>query len=233
MSATNRHGLARQPHDFYETPAGCIDAILDELGIDASYAGMVLDPGCGNGIILERLHVRAPKAESYGVDIQSSLIDLARAREIPTANFAVGDFLKMPVRDVDLVIANPPYKDAEAFVRRALECVAKRKGIVAMLLPDGFKGSRARLPLHKAHGSGMVCMVPRPSFNGGGTDSTNYAWFVWGRGWAGRWYVKEWRPARVAKPRRPKREPKVIDCVEGLGIVLEGGPPGLGAGSWS
>lgn len=201
MSSTNRGGLSRQPHDFYETPGACVDAILDEIGVGPDYSGVVLDPGCGNGVILERVYARAPKAETYGVDIQGPLVEQARARGIPTANVTEGDFLTLPVSDCDLVIGNPPYKHALAFVERALACVAKRKGTVAMLLPEGFKGSRGRLAFHKAHPSDVFGLVPRPSFNGGGTDSTEYAWFVWGPRRGGRWAIKEWKRKPAPKLR--------------------------------
>ncbi len=76
----------------------------------------------------------------------------------------------------DLVIGNPPYNQAEACVRHALE-VAPR---VAFLLRLSFLGSAGRVALFRERPPVAVYMVsPRPSFTGGGTDSSEYAFIVW------------------------------------------------------
>lgn len=46
-----------------------------------------------------------------------------------------------------------------------------------------------RADFHRRHPSDVFVLPRRPSFTGGGTDATEYAWFVWGPGRGNRWYV--------------------------------------------
>lgn len=196
MSATNRNGLLRHEHDFYETPTWAIDIVLDVLGIDAAYDGYVIDPGTGTGAIANRVAERAPKADVRGIELAPEL--LARAREVrsPSIAWEEADWLTwQPDGPADLVIANPPYgpRDdrtlAEKFIRKAIE-VAGKKGTVAMLLRFSFLVPKTRRKLRAEFGRpNMHALERRPSFNGSGTDATEYAWFVWGPKSAGRWDV--------------------------------------------
>lgn len=101
----------------------------------------------------------------------------------------------------DLVIANPPFSLAEAFVRRAVEVADE--GIVAMLVRVALLESKERAPFWRDHTPlWQRVLVERPSFTvpdyvdlpqqpdlfgdvhdatppPGGTDPTAYAWFVW------------------------------------------------------
>jgi hypothetical protein len=90
--------------------------------------------------------------------------------------------LAMP-REVDLIIGNPPYFLAEEHVALARETAPW----VAFLLRLSFLGSQERgrtlwsLP-------GLRWLIPisrRPSFTGGGSDASEYAVFVWERGFTG------------------------------------------------
>ena len=76
------------------------------------------------------------------------------------------------------VVGNPPYEHAEGFVRKGIE-LAGPTGIVAMLLRLGFSGSQTRAPLHRELPSDMLVLDRRPSFTGGGTDTSDYAWFIY------------------------------------------------------
>ncbi len=101
----------------------------------------------------------------------------------------------------DLVIANPPFSLAEAFVRRAVEIADE--GIVAMLVRVALVESQERYAFWVDHPPlWMRFLVERPSFTvpdyvdipqqpdlfgevhdvtppPGGTDLTAYAWIVW------------------------------------------------------
>lgn len=187
MSATNRKGLARQPHDFYETPTWAIEAILDELRLNSETDGVIVDAGAGTGAIAERVAYRCPKADLYLVELQQELAGRAIARNIPTANVVVEDFRKwVAPAGVTHVIMNPPYCHAETFVRRALELVGS-KGTVVALLRLGFLAAQCRRALHTDHPSTVYVLPRRPSFNGSGTDATDYGWFVWGPRHGGKW----------------------------------------------
>lgn len=90
--------------------------------------------------------------------------------------------LAMP-REVDLIIGNPPYMLAEEHVT-----LARKTGAwVAFLLRLSFLGSQARARTVWAS-PGLRWLIPisrRPSFTGGGSDASEYAVFVWQRGYEG------------------------------------------------
>jgi hypothetical protein len=82
----------------------------------------------------------------------------------------------------DLIITNPPYKFALDFVACALHTGRD----VAMLLRLNFLASQQRAAFHKQHPSDVYVLPRRPSFAHKRTDSTEYAWMVWGPGRGGR-----------------------------------------------
>jgi hypothetical protein len=80
----------------------------------------------------------------------------------------------------DLVAVNPPYRDAEAFVRRALCASLNPSGVAVFLLRLGFLESRGRVPLFQDRPPAEVqVLTARPSFAHGKTDSTAYGLFFW------------------------------------------------------
>jgi hypothetical protein len=93
----------------------------------------------------------------------------------------VGDFLALtpPLNpDFDVVITNPPYNQALEFVRASL-----RWGkVVVMLLRLNWIASQKRHAFVREHPPDVYVLPNRPSFTGKGTDSIEYAWFVWGQG---------------------------------------------------
>lgn len=207
MSSTNRGGLSRAPGDFYETPEWAVNLVLDELGIGPDFEGYVVDPGSGSGAISLCVAKRAPKADVVGVEASSLLVSDARAKAPENVVFERADFLTWKASGpVDLVIGNPPYgkrltdegegertddRAAEKFILHSLELAAK-KASVAMLLRASFLVPRIRRELR-----GLPCDIlyleSRPSFNGSGCDSTDYAWFVYGPKRGGKWKVLQRR----------------------------------------
>lgn len=217
MSATNRNGLERHPDDFYETPVEAIDAALDALGLDATFAGYIVDAGSGTGAIASRIAIRCPLADVRGVELTPELVAKAQARA-PNVAWEIADWLEwQPDGAPDLVLGNPPYQKmhwdpdviiesgkrkgekgkwmvddkhlAEKFIRKALHVVGKR-GRVGMLLRANYMVPAVRRALRKEFGlPARHELEQRPSFNGSGTDATDYAWHEWGGKRAGRWDV--------------------------------------------
>lgn len=190
MSATGRkraNGTAtvRDPLDYYRTPAYAIDAILPHLREPRVW----LDPGCGDGAIAERVIARWPSARGIGVELDAARAQAASARlrcPVWRDDFLRRGALWEPDGGVDLVIGNPPYKQALEFLRRSLELVAPTRGEVAFLLRVGFleaeRGSE-RDELLEEHPPDVYLLAKRPRFRGdGGGDATTYAWCRW---WAG------------------------------------------------
>jgi SAM-dependent methyltransferase len=158
VSATNR-GTERAALDFYPSPAWSVDIILPHL----PRGGHVVEPGCGDGAIIQRLFAAGWTFENVtGIELDPERAQLCHER---TGAFVVcADYLTHPLIPADVVIGNPSYSLAEAFARRALEQVAERRGTVALLLRTGFASSQERAPFHKAHPSDMHLLPRRPSF---------------------------------------------------------------------
>jgi hypothetical protein len=173
MSSTNRGGQ-RRPQDYYRTPRWAVEALLNELW---GVTGPVLDPGCGDGAILETLRDHG-HTDLIGVEVDPARATLAA----PFCDrLVVGDFLSLDLAGlkVGTVIGNPPYCDAEAFVRHALYLTAPG-GSVHMLLRLAFLAGqrRARGGLWESLDAVRV-LSRRPKFLERGTDSADYAWISW------------------------------------------------------
>lgn len=179
MSSTNRGGL-RHANDLYVTPKWAVDAILPHMGAPTR----VLDPACGDGELLRAAadfwHGRV---QMYGIDIEDRGWPLTDVR----------DALKPePWPVVDMILANPPYSLAFEFVCRALQEARRRNrqnGTCAVLLRLAWLAGQKRAEFHRQHPSDVYVLSKRPSFTGAGTDSADYAWFVWGPDRGGRWFV--------------------------------------------
>lgn len=160
----------------------------------------VLDAGCGTGAILRACGEYWP-AEPLLIGVDTSVDRVRQANEYepyPDRDhfYEVADFFsikgqhfEVPDEDdpggehvalcdlpFDLVIANPPYSDAERFVEHALTIGRT----CCFLLRLNWLASKKRAAFHRAHPSDVFVLPRRPSFTNGGTDATEYAWFVWG-----------------------------------------------------
>ena len=167
MSATGRGGV-RHPDDFYRTPAWCVERLLDAVALPD---GFWLEPWAGDGAIVEatrgwfRRENRPTPAWITNELSADRAPDGARIGDYKTWDFSG-----------DVVLSNPPYKDALACATWALE----RAPVVALLLRLNWLEGAKRAPWHHAHPASVYVLPNRPSFTGKGTDATAYAWFVWG-----------------------------------------------------
>jgi SAM-dependent methyltransferase len=189
VSATGRSDV-RDPDDFYATPSWCIDAILPHL----PSGGRVLDPGCGSGAILRAIMATAPfvHADLFGVEMHEGRAEEARAlfADARKHHIETRDFLTYEGTSFDLVVGNPPFSLAMDFVERSLTLTKPFRGTVAMLLRMNWLASQKRAAFHRANPSDIYVLPRRPSFTPDGkTDSTEYAWFVWGPSRGNRWVI--------------------------------------------
>lgn len=175
-----RSGYARVANDWYVEPPEAVAALFAV----ERFEGHILDPCCGIGTI-----PRVARAHGYRA-AGSDLVDRG-GRMAPGTRGGV-DFLATRRRPVENIVSNPPYRNAEAFVLRALE-LARRK--VAMLLRLAFLEGQERWrriyqrlpPARVWVFRERVAMPPgelldRIEREGG---KIAYAWFVWERGFAG------------------------------------------------
>lgn len=139
-------GAQSDPPGVVYTPRPLADALVELALSDGPLPGRVLDPACGRGALLVAVLRRHPTAEARlraisglrGIDVDPTAIVFARAAlalavaeldpgrlgaAIDAAlqcDLLVQDALTGPVGEpVDLVVANPPYEDASAMVRRS------------------------------------------------------------------------------------------------------------------
>ena len=78
--------------------------------------------------------------------------------------------------DVDLIFTNPPFSLAQEFIEHSMMFAPT----VIMLLRINFLGSQKRYDFWQQFPPDGLCILSkRPSFTGTGTDSIDYAWFIW------------------------------------------------------
>lgn len=183
MSGGSRHRVGGfrakpgedNPHDFFPTPTGVTQAFIKACPLPD---GLWCEPAVGAGHIIDAVGKRK---EWVTFDV----------RPVPAPALSdfhdQCDFLKFDVPGkFDVIITNPPFYLAEEFVRKALSCATH----VAMVLRLAFLESRRREAFHAQFPSDVYVLSRRPSFLGNGaTDSSAYAWFVWGPGRGGRWSI--------------------------------------------
>lgn len=162
----------RDPNDHYPTPliAACLAPYAERFN-----RPHILDIGAGDGAWGRAARALWPDAHITGAELRA--VDPAPEYD----HWHTGDYRTMADSLFDLVIGNPPYRDAEDVVRAALGRVYG-KGAVIMLLRLAFLEGQARgRGLWREHPPVRVrVLCRRPSFTGDGrTDATAYAVFEW------------------------------------------------------
>lgn len=171
----------RDEHDFYPTPQALADAALDLLP-ETFKPIYILDPGAGTGV-WGKAAVRKWDRESDGIELRPARCPNRDNERLYYCQWLDRtDYLTwQPRYFYDLVLGNPPYRHAEAFVRKAI-ALTRPGGYVLFLLRLAFLEGQARgaglwRDLPPAH---VAVCSRRPSFTGNGkTDATAYAVFIW------------------------------------------------------
>lgn len=185
---------AREPDDWYVEPAWCAERLFDV----EPFLGRIWDPACGLGTI-----VAAAQAAGYAAR------GFDRVRRSAHCIDTI-DFLGQVITAGENIVSNPPFRLADpdprrgrrGFVELALERAAFK---VAMLLPANWaRGDRRSRWLETTPLYRVWFLTPRPSMPPGhviaaggkpGNGTTDYAWFVWLKGFDGaptlRWLRRE------------------------------------------
>lgn len=200
MSAKGRGRHDGGDEDYYPTPAWCVHRLLDDCGNVLLDCDTALEPTCGDGAIIRAVESwegvpprwtgQEPRCLAgprwTGLELRRD----ALARETPLVTLATH------VEGVDfrlwanawstppgaphfgLSLGNPPFNIAEMILRGCFSI----SHVTAMLLRVGFLGSDERVDFFRSVGADPALRIlpDRPSFDGVGTDSSTYAWFVWG-----------------------------------------------------
>jgi hypothetical protein len=176
---------ARDPHDYYVEPEFCSRRLF-EL---EKFEGNIVDPACGSGRIVRAAIDAGYDARGYDIVKRGPYCLDER------------DFLHFAwphARPVHNIIINPPFKHCNgragfAFIKRALELAT---GKVALLLPASFDcGAANGAFLASTPFRRKLIITPRPSMPPGaviesgmkpGNGTTDFAFYIWLRGYDGR-----------------------------------------------
>lgn len=175
MSSTNRGGQ-RSEADFYPTPAWCVRRLIEAADLPG---GRWLEPAAGRGDIIRAVDEIRSDVAWTAVELRAECRDALAAATGSPREVHISDFTMLTPREVgsvDVVITNPPYSIGMEMLKHALTMHATR---VVMLLRLNFLASAARAPFMREHAPDVYVLPNRPSFSGRGTDSIEYAWFVW------------------------------------------------------
>lgn len=142
----------------------------------------VLEPGCG------QFAPFAHAAHEKGCIVTAVEKDkITKVKDFPTdyhfLTVANQDYFKPGIylnpQKFNIIATNPPYNVAEEFYNRSMELLHPY-GILTLLLRIQFLSSKKRIPLFRKHPPyevGIFCR--RISFDGVGTDYTEYCQFFW------------------------------------------------------
>lgn len=181
MSAARRQSA--DPLEFYPTPSETTKAILRRVVAPVALRTerlRVLDPCCGEGAILDAVRDTFDCVSCTGIEL-----DEARAAK---AGATHANALEAEWPASDAIVVNPPFSLAMPFVVRAIE--DDTAAVRCFLLRLAFLEGQCRAAFHKQYPSDIFVLPKRPSFSADGrSDSSAYAWFVWGLGYGGRWSI--------------------------------------------
>jgi len=158
----------RRASDAYYTPDDLADVLVGLLPIESE--DDVLEPHCGGGSFVRALLRRTRYVGAFDVD--------PAAAGLAATVSEVCDFLTATLaQQAQWIVGNPPFGDAEAHVRHAIDLSARH---VAFLLRLAFLESSERVAFWADHPCRKVWVLSqRPSFTGGQTDSCAYGFFWW------------------------------------------------------
>lgn len=171
---------ARKPADLYPTPVDCTYSLLPHIADLLPPDALVLEPACADGQMVRPLREFGYRV--IGTDLRPDVtggtggIDFL-AGEGPDPEFGDHAF--------DAVITNPPFKAADAFIRRALEIAP----VAVMLLKAQYWNTANRKGLFRDTKPYMeLNLTWRPAFleaERGKSPLMDCMWVVWKRGHTG------------------------------------------------
>ena len=148
----------RLENDYYPTPQECLTPLLNR--IDFSKVNSFLEPCAGDHRIINQINC----PNKYYAELQEGI-----------------DYLTTDFPQVDLIITNPPFSISLDFIKKSLI----EGKTVCYLQRLNWLGSKLRKDFWNNNIPDKIFVLSkRPQFKkelglGGGTDSTEYCWFIW------------------------------------------------------
>lgn len=173
----------RVSHDFYATPFGATNAILDRVPL----VGDILEPAAGEG------HMSKCLVERYPGKVTST--ELIQRQDKFNCGIQYGvDFLNHDYgRTFPNIVTNPPFNLAQGFVERSLELATDKVLIFAKI--QFLEGEKRRRMFEKHPPKYVYVFSKRQNTLNNGQDVNErgkpwatvlcFAWFVWEVGYTG------------------------------------------------
>jgi hypothetical protein len=160
----------RHAADLYETAPEAVEMLVRHVPLQ----GPVLEPSAGRGAIVRELRRNGLKV--HASDLYDHQAEAALEIEIGV------DFLSMvSMSGCRSIVMNPPFRDAEAHVRHALQLLPDG-GTLAVLLRMTWIAAKGRADLlkhcHAAIIAGRLKMLPPGTQDRGHSGTTDFAWFI-------------------------------------------------------
>lgn len=177
MSA--KHGEPKLVQETYMTPRWVCESLLRECSLPV---GRWLEPCAGTGNIIQAVNSVRDDVEWTAVELLHEYESRLRATG---ARVRLGDFLDVAFRaqlvrahpkeaPFRVVMTNPPYSKTAEFLNACREV----SELVVFLLRLNYLEGAERALFWRSCPPDVYVLPNRPSFTGGGTDATAYAWFV-------------------------------------------------------
>lgn len=174
MSSTNRGGQ-RVEADFYPTPAWCVRRLLEATELPG---GLWLEPCAGDGAIIRAANEVRQDVSWLAVELRPECRALLQPLTLP-GGLRIGDIASGELWAKEsgpaVAITNPPFSLAAEVIDTCLRVAP----VVVMLLRLNYVASAKRAAFMRETAPDIFVLPNRPSFTGTGTDSNDYAWFIW------------------------------------------------------
>ena len=167
--------VAEGESEYYPTPGWCVHRFIERASFLPK--GKWFEPCAGNGDIINAVNEKKQMIYWHANEIRPACEPSLRklANQVVISNFLGWDPKATPRFDV--IITNPPFSLAMAVLQLGLQMA----DYVALLLRLNYVGSTDRTPFFKEFMPDIYVIPERPSFDGKGADSIEYAWFLWGQ----------------------------------------------------
>lgn len=162
----------REENDFYATNPEAVNNLL----IYEKFNKSIWEPACGEGNISKVL-------KTHGYDVYSTdLIDRGYQDKIV-------DFLETSVKWEGDIVTNPPFKHANEFILKSLECINDGAKIAMFLKLNYLSGKKryneiySKFPPYKVYVfSGRTACSKNNDPKGFKSGAIDFAWFIWEKG---------------------------------------------------
>lgn len=173
----------RDPHDCYETPVDAVRMLVENMWVPG-YELSVWDPSCGRGALMEGLlqQTHCPIENVVGTDKWTYVPLTRRLRTSVNYNHPFESFRS--IVGGNIIMMNPPYKQADEHVRHAIHLIPLGGTVCALLRFTWITAIKRRDLLSHLTNiiiCGRLKMLPPDVEDKGHSGTVDFAWFVFSK----------------------------------------------------